>query len=77
MYYPLSTDVFCKFFGSVSLTHDYFFQMELPLMQDLLKYLNVHDSRFCLAVIAIIFNPLFWNVVSRDSPIDWLVIRIG
>ncbi|XP_069563628.1 phosphatidylethanolamine N-methyltransferase isoform X1 [Brachyistius frenatus] len=40
-------------------------KMDLTLMEELLKHINVHDSSFCIAVIAIIFNPLFWNVVAR------------
>ncbi|XP_042363879.1 phosphatidylethanolamine N-methyltransferase [Plectropomus leopardus] len=40
-------------------------KMDLTLMEGLLKHINFHDSSFCIAVIAIIFNPLFWNVVAR------------
>uniref|UniRef100_A0A3Q3VWP2 Phosphatidylethanolamine N-methyltransferase n=1 Tax=Mola mola TaxID=94237 RepID=A0A3Q3VWP2_MOLML len=29
------------------------------------QLVNFHDPSFCIAVIAIIFNPLFWNVVAR------------
>lgn len=36
-------------------------------MEDVLKYIDVYDPRFCVAVIAIIFNPFFWNVVSNQS----------
>ncbi|XP_041670895.1 phosphatidylethanolamine N-methyltransferase isoform X2 [Cheilinus undulatus] len=40
-------------------------KMDLTFMEDLLKHIKPHDSSFCIAVIAIIFNPLFWNVVAR------------
>lgn len=32
-------------------------------MEKLLKHINFYDTSFFIAVIAIIFNPLFWNVV--------------
>lgn len=46
--------------------------MDLALMEELLKYINFHDSSFCIAVIAIIFNPFFWNVVRTtvDHSVD-------
>ncbi|KAK1881119.1 Phosphatidylethanolamine N-methyltransferase, partial [Dissostichus eleginoides] len=37
-------------------------KMDVTLMKEVLKYINFRDSSFCIAVIAIIFNPLFWNV---------------
>ncbi|XP_044035128.1 phosphatidylethanolamine N-methyltransferase isoform X1 [Siniperca chuatsi] len=40
-------------------------KMDLTLMEELLKLIDFHDSSFCIAVIAIIFNPFFWNVVAR------------
>ncbi|KAL7371990.1 hypothetical protein ABVT39_008109 [Epinephelus coioides] len=40
-------------------------EMDVTLMEGLLRHINFHDSSFCIAVIAIIFNPLFWNVVAR------------
>lgn len=40
-------------------------KMDVTLMKEVLKYINFRDSSFCIAVIAIIFNPLFWNVVAR------------
>ncbi|XP_041830398.1 phosphatidylethanolamine N-methyltransferase [Melanotaenia boesemani] len=40
-------------------------KMDLTLMEDLLRHINFHDSSFCMAVIAIVFNPLFWNMVAR------------
>uniref|UniRef100_A0A6Q2Z6C0 Phosphatidylethanolamine N-methyltransferase n=1 Tax=Esox lucius TaxID=8010 RepID=A0A6Q2Z6C0_ESOLU len=35
------------------------------LNMEVLRYIDVCDPRFCVAVIAIIFNPFFWNVVAR------------
>ncbi|XP_020503972.1 phosphatidylethanolamine N-methyltransferase [Labrus bergylta] len=40
-------------------------KMDLTLMQELMKCINLRDSNFCIAVLAIFFNPLFWNVVAR------------
>uniref|UniRef100_A0A669D328 Phosphatidylethanolamine N-methyltransferase n=1 Tax=Oreochromis niloticus TaxID=8128 RepID=A0A669D328_ORENI len=40
-------------------------KMDLTLMEAFIKHINVYDSRLCIAVIAILFNPLFWNVVAR------------
>lgn len=40
-------------------------KMDLTLLEAFLKHINVYDSHLCVAVIAIIFNPLFWNVVAR------------
>ncbi|KAM4623381.1 phosphatidylethanolamine N-methyltransferase isoform 2-T2 [Polymixia lowei] len=37
----------------------------MTLLEEVLKYIDVCDPRFCVAVIAIIFNPFFWNVVAR------------
>ncbi|KAM9560189.1 phosphatidylethanolamine N-methyltransferase isoform 5-T6 [Salvelinus alpinus] len=37
----------------------------MSVMEDVLKHIDVYDPRFCVAVIAIIFNPFFWNVVAR------------
>ncbi|XP_061611637.1 phosphatidylethanolamine N-methyltransferase isoform X2 [Phyllopteryx taeniolatus] len=39
--------------------------MDLKVFQEVLKYVNFHDSNFHIAVLAIIFNPLFWNLVAR------------
>lgn len=48
------------------------FQMDLTPMEVLLRHIDFGDSRFCIAVIAIIFNPLFWNVVrtTADHTVD-------
>lgn len=40
-------------------------KVDMSLMEDVLKHIDVHDPKFCVAVFAIIFNPLFWNVVAR------------
>ncbi|XP_067432195.1 phosphatidylethanolamine N-methyltransferase [Thunnus thynnus] len=40
-------------------------KMDLTLLEELLRHIDCHDSSFCVAVIAIIFNPFFWNVVAR------------
>lgn len=40
-------------------------KMDLTLMEDFFKHINFYEPSFCIAVIAIIFNPLFWNVVAR------------
>ncbi|KAM9560185.1 phosphatidylethanolamine N-methyltransferase isoform 1-T1 [Salvelinus alpinus] len=40
-------------------------KVDMSVMEDVLKHIDVYDPRFCVAVIAIIFNPFFWNVVAR------------
>ncbi|XP_052346714.1 phosphatidylethanolamine N-methyltransferase isoform X1 [Oncorhynchus keta] len=40
-------------------------RVDMSVMEDVLKHIDVYDPRFCVAVIAIIFNPFFWNVVAR------------
>ncbi|XP_017541443.1 phosphatidylethanolamine N-methyltransferase isoform X2 [Pygocentrus nattereri] len=37
----------------------------LSVLSELVKHVDVMQPRFCVAVIAIIFNPFFWNVVAR------------
>lgn len=44
-------------------SHSFSFQMDLKMMEELVNLINFTDPSFCVAVIAIIFNPLFWNVV--------------
>lgn len=39
-------------------------QADLCVMTRLLGYVDPSDPRFVAAVLAITFNPLFWNVVS-------------
>uniref|UniRef100_A0A4X2KM31 Phosphatidylethanolamine N-methyltransferase n=1 Tax=Vombatus ursinus TaxID=29139 RepID=A0A4X2KM31_VOMUR len=50
----------CEGFGNVD-----FDQAELSVMTRLLGYIDVTDFSFVAAVLCIIFNPLFWNVVAR------------
>ncbi|XP_035985160.1 phosphatidylethanolamine N-methyltransferase isoform X2 [Fundulus heteroclitus] len=40
-------------------------KMDLIPIEEFIRHINFRDSSFCIAVIAIIFNPLFWNVVAR------------
>ncbi|KAM9716696.1 phosphatidylethanolamine N-methyltransferase isoform 2-T2 [Menidia menidia] len=40
-------------------------KMDLTVMEGLLQYVKFYDPNFCMAVVAIIFNPFFWNVVAR------------
>uniref|UniRef100_A0A3Q2LSR9 Phosphatidylethanolamine N-methyltransferase n=1 Tax=Equus caballus TaxID=9796 RepID=A0A3Q2LSR9_HORSE len=42
-----------------------FRQADLYVMTRLLGYVDISDPRFVAAVLAITFNPLFWNVVAR------------
>ncbi|XP_032354915.1 phosphatidylethanolamine N-methyltransferase isoform X2 [Camelus ferus] len=41
-------------------------QADLCVMTRLLGYVDPSDPRFVAAVLAIAFNPLFWNVEARD-----------
>ncbi|XP_074198053.1 phosphatidylethanolamine N-methyltransferase isoform X5 [Camelus bactrianus] len=43
-----------------------FRQADLCVMTRLLGYVDPSDPRFVAAVLAIAFNPLFWNVEARD-----------
>uniref|UniRef100_A0AAX7VLY8 Phosphatidylethanolamine N-methyltransferase n=1 Tax=Astatotilapia calliptera TaxID=8154 RepID=A0AAX7VLY8_ASTCA len=47
--------------------------MDLTLLEAFLKHIHVYDSRLCIAVIAILFNPLFWNVVSSKEATDFVL----
>nr|XP_057917850.1 phosphatidylethanolamine N-methyltransferase isoform X2 [Doryrhamphus excisus] len=40
-------------------------KMDLKVFEEVLRHINFHDTNFHIAVIGIIFNPLFWNVVAR------------
>ncbi|XP_072312443.1 phosphatidylethanolamine N-methyltransferase [Eucyclogobius newberryi] len=40
-------------------------QMDLAPVQGILTLIDFTEPTFCVAVTAIIFNPLFWNVVAR------------
>ncbi|KAM4632051.1 phosphatidylethanolamine N-methyltransferase [Discoglossus pictus] len=37
----------------------------MPIMEDLLPSVTLTDSSFLIALVCIVFNPLFWNVVAR------------
>ncbi|XP_036597582.1 phosphatidylethanolamine N-methyltransferase isoform X1 [Trichosurus vulpecula] len=50
----------CGGFGNVD-----FNQAELSVMTRLFGYIDVTDFTFGAAVLCIIFNPLFWNLVAR------------
>uniref|UniRef100_A0A8C6TRE6 Phosphatidylethanolamine N-methyltransferase n=1 Tax=Neogobius melanostomus TaxID=47308 RepID=A0A8C6TRE6_9GOBI len=41
------------------------FQMDLAPARGLLRLVDFGETTFCVAVAAIIFNPLFWNLVAR------------
>ncbi|XP_031655236.1 phosphatidylethanolamine N-methyltransferase isoform X3 [Oncorhynchus kisutch] len=45
--------------------------VDMSVMEDVLKHIDVYDPRFCVAVIAIIFNPFFWNVLIRPHDSQW------
>uniref|UniRef100_A0A673J842 Uncharacterized protein n=1 Tax=Sinocyclocheilus rhinocerous TaxID=307959 RepID=A0A673J842_9TELE len=38
-------------------------QMDMSVLTELWRLTDPTEPRFCVAVIAIIFNPFFWNVV--------------
>uniref|UniRef100_A0A674MLR3 Phosphatidylethanolamine N-methyltransferase n=1 Tax=Takifugu rubripes TaxID=31033 RepID=A0A674MLR3_TAKRU len=40
-------------------------KMDFTLMEEFLRHINFYDTSFCVALIAIIFNPFFWNLVAR------------
>lgn len=40
-------------------------QMDMSVLEELWRLIDLTEPRFCVAVIAIIFNPFFWNVVAR------------
>uniref|UniRef100_A0A671LUI3 Phosphatidylethanolamine N-methyltransferase n=1 Tax=Sinocyclocheilus anshuiensis TaxID=1608454 RepID=A0A671LUI3_9TELE len=40
-------------------------QMDMSVLAELWRLTDLTEPRFCVAVIAIIFNPFFWNVVSH------------
>ncbi|XP_066520514.1 phosphatidylethanolamine N-methyltransferase isoform X3 [Hoplias malabaricus] len=39
--------------------------MDMSVVSEVMKHVDLTEPRFCVAVIAIIFNPFFWNVVAR------------
>jgi len=40
-------------------------KVDMGAMEEFARLVDVSDPRFCVAVIAILFNPFFWNVVAR------------
>ncbi|XP_005807412.1 phosphatidylethanolamine N-methyltransferase [Xiphophorus maculatus] len=40
-------------------------KMDLMPIEEFIRHINFHDPNLSIAVIAIMFNPLFWNVVAR------------
>ncbi|KAI1886487.1 hypothetical protein AGOR_G00196250 [Albula goreensis] len=40
-------------------------KVDVSAMANILQHIDPSDARFCVAVIAILFNPFFWNVVAR------------
>ncbi|TRY83767.1 hypothetical protein DNTS_025258 [Danionella cerebrum] len=40
-------------------------QMDASVFSELSRLVDVLEPRFCVAVISILFNPFFWNVVAR------------
>ncbi|XP_066520512.1 phosphatidylethanolamine N-methyltransferase isoform X2 [Hoplias malabaricus] len=40
-------------------------KMDMSVVSEVMKHVDLTEPRFCVAVIAIIFNPFFWNVVAR------------
>lgn len=56
-------------------------QMDMSVLTELSRLIDLTEPRFCVAVIAIIFNPFFWNVVSHYCCVsstlrDYITIRI-
>lgn len=73
-YFMNAYSIFYTQFYNISLI--YFFQMDLTPVETLLKHINFYDTSFFIAVMAIIFNPLFWNVV-RLAFMKWLFHYYG
>ncbi|XP_058851976.1 phosphatidylethanolamine N-methyltransferase isoform X2 [Acipenser ruthenus] len=40
-------------------------KIDTSVMADVFHYIDLTDAHFCAAVLVIIFNPIFWNVVAR------------
>ncbi|KAM6951195.1 phosphatidylethanolamine N-methyltransferase [Aplochiton taeniatus] len=40
-------------------------KVDMSFMEEVVRLVDVFDPRFCVAIIAILFNPFFWNVVAR------------
>lgn len=54
--------------GGPQLTPTLSLQADLCVMTRLLGYVDPSEPCFVAAVLAIVFNPLFWNVVSAVLP---------
>lgn len=54
--------------GGPQLTPALSLQADLCVMTRLLGYVDPWEPCFVAAVLAIVFNPLFWNVVSTALP---------
>ncbi|GAA6091634.1 phosphatidylethanolamine N-methyltransferase isoform X1 [Tachysurus ichikawai] len=42
-----------------------FSKADMFVLNEIMKYIDLRGPSFCLAVITIIFNPIFWNTVAR------------
>ncbi|XP_053495850.1 phosphatidylethanolamine N-methyltransferase [Ictalurus furcatus] len=42
-----------------------FSKADMSVLYEVMKHIDLTEPSFCMAVITIIFNPLFWNVVAR------------
>lgn len=51
--------------------------MDLTRMEKLLKHINFYDTSFLIAVMAIVFNPLFWNVVRIAFHCIMVIVLFG
>ncbi|XP_030196893.1 phosphatidylethanolamine N-methyltransferase isoform X1 [Gadus morhua] len=40
-------------------------KVDMSLLGEVVRHVDVSDPRFCVAVLAVLFNPFFWNVVAR------------
>ncbi|KAI5102963.1 phosphatidylethanolamine N-methyltransferase, partial [Silurus meridionalis] len=40
-------------------------QADMSVLFEITKHIDLTERSFCIAVITIIFNPFFWNVVAR------------
>ncbi|XP_026860885.2 phosphatidylethanolamine N-methyltransferase [Electrophorus electricus] len=50
----------CGGFSNVDYT-----KADMSVLLEVMKHIDLMEPRFCVAVVAIIFNPFFWNVVAR------------
>ncbi|PWA21376.1 hypothetical protein CCH79_00003496, partial [Gambusia affinis] len=45
-------------------------KMDLMPIEEFLRHINFHDPNLSIAAIAIIFNPLFWNVLQSEAQLE-------